>query len=90
MRIFSSVMTCLWRDAGMDSMNTKARNFWMYVNTMGSYRLRIFCRRQSFRSVQRLSNSALEITLKLDSAIAAPATTGLKNPNAARGMPATL
>ena len=45
---------------------------------------------QSLRSRQRLSSSALEITLTLDSAIAAPATTGLKNPSAARGMPATL
>jgi hypothetical protein len=39
---------------------------------------------------QRFSNKALLITLTELSAIAAPATTGFKNPNAASGMPATL
>ena len=39
---------------------------------------------------QRRSSSALVTTLTLDSAIAAPASTGLNSPNAASGMPITL
>ena len=39
---------------------------------------------------QRCSSSALLTTLTLDSAIAAPAITGLSSPNAASGMPTTL
>ena len=39
---------------------------------------------------QRRSSSALDTTLKLLNAIAAPAMTGLSRPNAASGMPTTL
>jgi hypothetical protein len=39
---------------------------------------------------QRLSKSALLMTLTELSAMAAPAMTGFKNPKAANGMPATL
>ena len=39
---------------------------------------------------QRLSSKALLITLTELMAIAAPATTGLRKPSAASGMPATL
>src|SRR5690606_20295065 len=39
---------------------------------------------------QRRSVSALVTTLTLDMAIAAPATTGLRKPSAASGMPITL
>jgi hypothetical protein len=39
---------------------------------------------------QRFNSKALLITLTELNAIAAPATTGFKNPNAANGMPATL
>ena len=40
--------------------------------------------------LQRRSSSALPTTLTLDKAIAAPASTGLKAPKAASGMPTTL
>jgi hypothetical protein len=39
---------------------------------------------------QRRSSKALLTTLTLDSAIAAPATTGLSRPKAASGIPTTL
>ena len=45
------------------------------------------CVNQGF---QRLSKSAFVITLTELNAIAAPATTGLKYPSAAKGMPAAL
>ncbi|MNE80875.1 hypothetical protein D3C80_1774850 [compost metagenome] len=40
--------------------------------------------------VQNFNSNALLTTLTLDSAMAAPASTGLRNPNAARGMPIKL
>ena len=46
-----------------------------------------FCYADGF---QRFSNKALLITLTLLKAIAAPAITGFRKPNAASGMPTTL
>ena len=57
-------------------------------------RARLPCATSSYfdsnRGCQRRSSSAFTITLTLDAAIAAPATTGLSRPKAAKSMPTTL